>query len=101
VLPRRYTDPLGSKLPALERNILKLRAMQILLVLFYVEELKRWLVNHVKANRRLANLLSLKTAFSEQSLEKTNKLLESALNALVVDRAITAKDKAEIVRLID
>jgi hypothetical protein len=53
VLPRRYTDPLGSKLPALERNILKLRAMQILLVLFYVEELKRWLVNHVKANRRL------------------------------------------------
>jgi len=32
---------LGAKLPALERNILKHRAMEMLLVMFYTEELKR------------------------------------------------------------
>jgi hypothetical protein len=41
MLPKRFTDPLGSKLPALEQNILKYRAMEMLLVMFCAEELKR------------------------------------------------------------
>jgi len=39
MLPKKFSDPLGSKLPALEQNILKFRAMQMLLVMFYAEEL--------------------------------------------------------------
>jgi hypothetical protein len=30
----RFTDPLGSTLPALEQNILKYRAMEMVLVMF-------------------------------------------------------------------
>lgn len=36
-----FLDPLGSRLPAFERNVLKLRAMQMVLIMFYAEELKR------------------------------------------------------------
>jgi hypothetical protein len=38
---RDYTEPLRSKLPALEQNVLKLRAMNTILVMFYAEDLKR------------------------------------------------------------
>ncbi len=46
MLPRLFTDPLGNELPALERSILLLRGIQMLLVMFYAEELK--LVNVFK-----------------------------------------------------
>ena len=45
----RFTDPLGSTLPALEQNILKYRAMQMLLVMFYAEELKREILDRIQA----------------------------------------------------
>jgi hypothetical protein len=36
-----FIDPLGSTVPALEQNVLTLRAIELVLALFYVEELKR------------------------------------------------------------
>lgn len=45
----RFTDPLGSALPALEQNILKYRAMQMLLVMFYAEDLKREILDRIQA----------------------------------------------------
>jgi len=36
----RYFHPDGRKLPALERNILKYRAFEMILMLFYAEDLK-------------------------------------------------------------
>lgn len=35
-----FLDPLGSRLPGLEQNILKLRSAQMMLVLFHAEQLK-------------------------------------------------------------
>jgi hypothetical protein len=83
MLPKNFRDPFGTKLPALERSILKLRAMQILLVLFYVEELKR-------------DVLSLNLV-----PKGTKDAIDKSLSGLVVDNAITAVEKTEIVALID
>jgi hypothetical protein len=45
----RHRHPEGSRLPALERNILKYRAFEMMLTLFYAEELKQFLVGTIKA----------------------------------------------------
>jgi hypothetical protein len=81
--PKRFTDPLGSKLPALEQNILKYRAMEMLLVMYYAEELKRGVLNRIHVPKG------------------TKNAVDKALNALVADRAITAAEKMEVVKLID
>jgi hypothetical protein len=41
----RAYHPTGTQLPALERNILKYRALEMVIILFKVEELKKSLVN--------------------------------------------------------
>jgi hypothetical protein len=52
MIPKRFTDPLGSTLPALEQNILKYRAMEMLLVMFYAEELKREVLDCIQTSDR-------------------------------------------------
>lgn len=81
--PRSFSDPFGSRQLALEQNILKLRAMQMLLVLFYAEELKR-------------DVLSLNLV-----PKGTKGAVGKSLNVLVTNSAITAAEEAEIVRLIE
>jgi len=83
MLPKKFSDPLGSKLPALEQNILKFRAMQMLLVMFYAEELKHDVLNLNRVPKG------------------TKNAVDKALSVLVTDRAITAAEKTEIVGLID
>src|SRR5271163_408422 len=96
---KRFTDPLGSKLPALEQNILKYRAIEMLLVMFYAEELKRDVLNRIQTTDRMRRL------HSGDALERVpngaKNSVDKALSALVTDRAITAADKIEIVKLID
>ncbi|MGJ5205877.1 hypothetical protein [Bradyrhizobium sp. HKCCYLR20261] len=48
----RHRHPEGSRLPALERNILKYRAFEMMLTLFYAEGLKQFLVGTAKATDR-------------------------------------------------
>ena len=75
MLPIKFNDPLGSKLPALEQNILKCRPMQMLLVMFYAEELKRDAINLNRVP------------------EGTKNIVDRALSVLVTDCAITAAEK--------
>ena len=42
--------PEGERLPPLERNILKFRAFEMMLSLFYAEELKQLLVSTLKVS---------------------------------------------------
>lgn len=96
----RYTDPLGSRLPAFERNILKLRAMQMLLIMFYAEELKRQVLDLIQTTDRLR--VRFKPAeFKERVPEGAKRPLPKALNALIDDGAINDDEKNEIVSLID
>jgi hypothetical protein len=87
--PKRFTDPIGSKLPALEQNILKHRAIEMLLVMFYAEELKRDVLSRVQTGK------------PERVPKGTKNAVDKALSALIADRAITVADKIEIVKLID
>jgi hypothetical protein len=64
--PKRFTDPLGSKLPALEQNILKCRAMEMLLVIFYAEELKRGVLNRIQTTDQLMSRLQDGTTVADR-----------------------------------
>lgn len=101
MLPKRYTDPLGSRLPALERNMLTLRAIQIMLVLFHVEEIKRKAVDLIQTTETLRARFSKGQVVEQRVPKGARNATEKALRALVDDGAITASDKDEIVGLID
>jgi len=49
---RHYTDPMGSRAPELERCLIRHRALQMILILYYAEELKRDVINGVAAHMR-------------------------------------------------
>jgi len=97
----QYTDPLGSQLPALERNILKLRAMQMLLILFYAEELKRQVLNLIQGTDGLWARLVTDGSRRERVPKRTKNPVGKALDALIEDGAISPEEKAEIISLID
>ena len=101
MLPRRFTDPLGSRLPALERNVIRLRGLEMLLVLFYAEELKRDVLDCIQATDELMDRLPKRKLSSVRVPKGTKNPVDKALRALVADRAITSAEKKEIVTLID
>jgi hypothetical protein len=95
----RYTDPLGSTLPALEQNILKYRAMDMILVMFYAEELKREVLDPIQTTDRWR--ARQKTGKIERVPSGTKNPVDKALDALIADGAIKPNEKKEIVELID
>jgi hypothetical protein len=89
---RNFTEPLGSRLPALEQNVLKFRALSMILVLFYAENLKQTAIDLIKTSGgRTGSRLP----------DGAKNIVDKALTALVADAAITALQKNEIVKLID
>jgi len=97
---RHFLDPYGSQLPALEKNMLKLRAMQMVLIMFYAEELKRKILDLVQTTDKL-RAKRQPAGYIERVPVGAKKSVDKALNALIVDNAITPDEKAEIVSLID
>jgi hypothetical protein len=97
MISKRYTDPLGSRLPALEKNILKHRAMEMLLVLFYAEELKRDVLDHIQTT----DTAPLHEGKQERVPKGVKNPVDKALNALIADGALTLAQKQEIIELID
>jgi hypothetical protein len=101
MVSKQFTDLYGSKLPALEQNILKHRAMEMLLVMFYAEELKRGVLNRIQNTDRLMSRLRDGDAAPERVPIGTKNAVDKALSALVTDHALTTEQKTEIVGLID
>lgn len=89
----QFIEPLGSRLPSLERNVLRLRAFQMILILFHAEELKREVLDVIQATDKFAE--------TQRVPKGIKNPVDKALNALVADHALTAAEKAEIVELID
>ncbi|MBK0022876.1 hypothetical protein L7D45_22005 [Brucella pseudogrignonensis] len=92
-----YLDPLGSRLPALEQNILKLRSAQMVLVLFYAEQLK---VRVLSLIQRTDSFMA-HTGRAERVPQGTKNPVGKCLDALEADGALSADEKAEIRRLIN
>lgn len=88
-----FLDPFGSHLPALERTVLRVRAIEMILILFYAEELKRSVLDCIRTTDRLRK--------AQRIPDGTRKPVDKALDILVADRAISSIEKKEIVELID
>ena len=91
----RFRHPEGTDLPALERNILKYRGFEMLLLLFYVEELRGMIVGAIRATDRL----SLKG--SPRIEPATKNKFKRALAALVEDNVFSQDEGREIIKLVD
>ncbi|MFJ6326874.1 MULTISPECIES: hypothetical protein [unclassified Rhizobium] len=92
-----FLDPLGSRLPALEQNLLKLRSAQMVLVLFYAEQLKAKVLSQIQGTDRFL----ARTGRAERVPKGTKNPVGKCLDALEADGALSAEEKAEIRRLID
>jgi hypothetical protein len=76
-------------LSAKERNILKYRSYQIMLYLFYVEDLKRFILGSLKFTNKIIGISNEKMKFDDY------------LKQIVKDGIITQGEKDELVSLID
>jgi hypothetical protein len=82
-----------SRLPALEKNILKYRALEMTMVLFHTESLKNFVVGSISATDNLYGRDRLKVA-----KENPHK---RAWEILVTDGVITRAESDDIQKLID
>ena len=98
----RFTHPEGSRLPALERNILKYRAMEMVLVLFYAEELQNFVITSIRESDKMrgASRENGKTP-AKRIPEGAKKPFQMGLKSFVADGILKESEKDEIERLID
>lgn len=89
--------PRGTRLSGLERNILRLRAIEMVLVLFYVEDLKELVVGSIRAT----DSVRAKTLGGERLPASTQGLYNTAWRILVQEGILTDQESKEIRRLID
>jgi hypothetical protein len=94
-----YASPLGGRIPALEQNIIQYRAMEMVLALFYAEDLRKSIIGCVRTTDRF--LRDEGSRARERIPPEAKNPLKKALNALKADGIINEKEKAEIKELID
>jgi hypothetical protein len=90
----RHRHPEGSKLPALERNILKYRAFEMMLTLFYAEDLKQFLVGTIKATDRWRD-------DAKKWFPKGPPHYRVVVERLAKDGYITDDQRDEIIKIVD
>lgn len=81
--------PKGRRLPALERNILKYRAYEMVVILFHIEDLRSYVLTTLRANDK------------GRIPDGTKKPYEKAWAYLVEKGVITKDESDEIQRLTD
>jgi uncharacterized protein YutE (UPF0331/DUF86 family) len=83
-----------SRLPTLERNILKYRAFEMAVILFYAERLKTLVRDSIRATDAMRE-------DAPRLPEKTKRLYHKAWSILVQDGILTEAEKEEIEGLVD
>ena len=89
-------NPRGENLRALEQNILKYRTFEMVLILFYVEEIKTLVFKTIPVTGDYRKSYSQK---NEQPL-KRNKKTQKLLWQLLIDEKILTKDEKEDIKSI-
>lgn len=90
----RHRHPEGSRLPALERNILKYRAFEMMLTLFYAEELKQYLVGTIKATDHWRD-------DAKKWFPKGPPHYRAVVERLAKEGNITDDQRDEIIKIVD
>lgn len=88
--------PRGNRLSALEKNELKRRALEMVLVLFYVEDLKQFIVESIRATDLLRRY-----AGGDRLPDGTKRLHKKAFEILVDAGVLTKCESDELQELID
>ncbi|WP_312961143.1 hypothetical protein [Stutzerimonas nitrititolerans] len=85
-----------AKLPALEKNILKYRALQMVLLLHQVETLRSFIIRSIRATD------SIPTNSGEIRLpENAKRPMEKALKILVLEGIISEKESSDLQSIIE
>jgi hypothetical protein len=96
---RHFTDPYRGRLPELERCMIRHRALQMILVLYHAEELKRSVVETVDTQKRW-KLSRNDDVTTEPALEvPERKKVQRAFDWLVKEGVLTADERREMVHL--
>lgn len=85
------------KLPALEKNILKYRAIEMALILFHAESLKKFIIGSIRSTDELRHKLH---GTPERLPPGTKGPLKKAFTILVNDNVLTQDESEEVQDLI-
>lgn len=86
-----------AKLPALEKNILKYRALQMVLLLHQVESLRAFVIGSIRGSDKFATY----TARQVLLPDGTKRPMEKALQILVDKNVITEKESEDLQGIIN
>jgi len=90
-----FLDLVGGRVPALERNLIKLRAAQVLLAIYYSEELQNSMVDLICSTENLRRVVEPRLTRNAKNAK------HKALKFLVADGALSRKESEEIRSLIN
>ncbi|MFP1817019.1 hypothetical protein ACLEC2_14645 [Lonsdalea quercina] len=90
--------PHGRAVTTLEADVLKLRALEMVLVLFYVKNLKDFIINSVKVTKRLRKIIdSTKPTINDEKIIS----FKEAHKLLISEGVITQEDSLQLREVID
>ncbi len=99
--PHRPKGPLPS---ALEANELKLRALEMILIIFYIEDLRRFILGAIRGNDAIfqrEDRLKRKDEGDKEKEASASKVMRMATKMLVDEGVISKIEKKEFITLIN
>lgn len=93
----QYNDPRGGRASALERNVLRYRAMETVLYLYYAEDLREFMINTVLPD---ANADASGVWTSEKS-QQVARLLSRLVSDARRDKKLTREEAVQLRALLD
>ncbi|MGB8663623.1 MAG: hypothetical protein WCD24_02520 [Serratia inhibens] len=90
--------PHGRTVTTLEADVLKLRALEMVLVLFYVENLKDFIISSVKVTKRLRKIID---STKPTTNDKKQFSFKEAHELLISEGVITQEESLQLREMID
>lgn len=95
----RFTDALGGRLPALERCLIRFRALQATLAIYHAEELKHDIISAAETHRNFRATVLGEGEPDQQSVQPKNRM-KKAFRQLIDDGVLSTQEKKEMLDLI-
>lgn len=94
----RQHRPHGPAPTALEANLLKLRALEMILIVFYMEDLRRFIIKAVTTTSKFHQ--KVPSPFEGEADERNSKILKHATKELLEAGVLSKDQRAEFNKLI-